>query len=158
ILYLLLGSVDPIAWARLLVILAFVIVGLVILFFQSKKLNVLSLGDEEAHHLGLNVNREKKIIFVITSLLVGASVSVCGLIGFIGLIVPHITRLLFGADNRRVLPISALLGGLLLMTCDFVAGNLFSFDTLNTRLPVGAITALIGAPLFVWLLKRQIRT
>ncbi|MBU0504886.1 MAG: iron ABC transporter permease [bacterium] len=154
ILYLLLGSIDPLGWDKLIILSVFILGAFVILFFQAKKLNILSLGDEEAYHLGLNVNREKKIIFVITSLLVGASVSVCGLIGFIGLIVPHLTRLIFGADNRIVLPMSALIGGLLLMSCDFIAGNIFSFEVLNTRLPVGAVTALIGAPLFVVLLKR----
>ncbi len=156
ILYLLLGSVDPISWDKLIILSLFVLAGFSVLMTQTKKLNILSLGDEEAHHLGLNVDRDKKIIFVTTSLLVGASVSLCGLIGFIGLIIPHFTRLIFGADNRVVMPAGFLLGGLLLMFCDFMAGNVFSFETLNTRLPVGAVTALIGAPLFVWLLKRRV--
>jgi len=156
ILFLLLGSVEPISWDKLLILSTFVISALVILFLRAKKLNLLSLGDEEAFHLGVNINYEKKIIFVVTSLLVGASVSLCGLIGFIGLIVPHVTRLVFGADNRSVLPAAALGGGLLLMVCDFVAGNVFSFETLNTRLPVGAITALVGAPMFVYLLKSRV--
>lgn len=155
ILYLLLGAIDPIGWGKLLVLLVLVGLALVVLFLQSKKINLLSLGDEEAYHLGLNVNREKKIVFIVTSLLVGASVSLCGLIGFVGLIVPHLTRLLFGADHRTVLPASCLIGGLLLVACDFVAGHLFSFETLNTRLPVGAITALVGAPVFVYLLKKR---
>lgn len=155
ILYLLLGTIDPISWEKLLVLTFFIVVSMVILFFKAKKLNLLSLGDEEAYHLGLNVNREKKIIFIVTSLLVGASVSFCGLIGFIGLIVPHLTRLIVGADNRLVLPMSALIGGMLLTVCDFIATHVLSFETLHTNLPVGAITALIGAPLFVLLLKRM---
>jgi len=149
ILYLLLGSVEAITWDQLLILSAFVVSALVVLFLRAKKLNLLSLGDEEAFHLGVNVNYEKKIIFIVTSLLVGASVSLCGLIGFIGLIVPHLARLIVSADNRIVLPVSALIGGLFLMVCDFVASNLISFETLNTRLPVGAITALIGAPFLI---------
>lgn len=158
ILYLLLGSLDPLSWSKLLVFSGFVILATVILFFQSNKLNILSLGEEEAFHLGVNVNRERKILFVVTSLLVGASVSLCGLIGFVGLIIPHLTRILFGADNRVVLPASALFGGMLLIVCDFLAGNIFSFEFLSTKLPVGAVTALMGAPIFVWLLKKYART
>ena len=155
ILYILLGSIDALSWPRLLFFVFIVVSCMGILLSYASKLNILSLGDEEAYHLGVNVNREKKIIFVITSILVGASVSLCGLIGFIGLIVPHMARLIFGADNRLVIPASAVIGGLLLMCCDFTASHLFSFETLNTRLPVGAITALIGAPIFVYLLKKN---
>jgi iron complex transport system permease protein len=158
ILYLLLGSIDPISWQRLGVLAVFVVMAAVVIFLRAGKLNILSLGDEEAFHLGVNVNREKKILFVVTSLLVGASVSLCGLIGFVGLIVPHLARILYGADNRISLPAAALIGGILLMVCEFAAGNLLSFETLNTRLPVGAVTALIGAPVFVWLLKHGVKS
>lgn len=157
ILYLLLGSLDPITWERLAVLFVFVVTAFAVLLFQAKKLNILSLGDEEAFHLGVNVAREKTTIFVVTSLLVGASVSLCGLIGFVGLVVPHLARLIVGADNRVVLPAAGLIGGLLLIVCEFVAGNLFSFETLSTRVPVGAITALVGAPVFVFLLRSRVK-
>ncbi|MBF0105805.1 MAG: iron ABC transporter permease [Deltaproteobacteria bacterium] len=155
ILYLLLGSIDPVGWQKILILTLLILISFLVLFFKARVINILSLGDEEAFHLGVKVNREKKIIFVVTSLLVGASVSLCGLIGFIGLIVPHMTRIVFGADNRVVIPASALAGGTLLVLCHFVAGHVISFETLNTRLPVGAITALIGAPVFVYLLKKH---
>ncbi|MCP5463888.1 MAG: iron ABC transporter permease [Deltaproteobacteria bacterium] len=158
ILYLLLGSLDPLPWSRLLLILVFLIFGFCFLWLRAKEMNILSLGDEDAFHLGVNVQREKILFFTVTSLLVGASVSLCGLIGFVGLIVPHLARLLIGADHRLVLPTSALLGGSLLLFCEFLAAHLIGFETLNTRLPVGAVTALIGAPLFVILLKRQVRS
>lgn len=155
ILYLLLGAIDPIGWGLLCLVFLAVFCACLILFFRSRALNLLSMGDAEAFHLGLNVEREKKIIFVTTSLLVGASVAFCGMIGFVGLIVPHVVRLLFGADHRVVLPLSVVIGGVLLVACDFLAVTMFSFETLSTRLPVGAVTALIGAPWFVYLLKRK---
>lgn len=158
ILYLLLGSVDPIGWSKLAVVFVMVLVALVLLLWRSQQINLLSLGDDDAHHLGLDVNAEKKFIFVVTSLLVGASVSLCGLIGFVGLIVPHLCRLLFGADHRRLLPAAALVGALLLIVCDFAATNAIKFEGLYTKLPVGAVTALIGAPFFVYLLKRNVLT
>jgi iron complex transport system permease protein len=113
------------------------------------------LGDEEAFHLGVNVRREKIVVFILTSLLVGVSVSLCGLIGFVGLFVPHLVRICWGSDNRVVLPVSALVGGLFLVMSDFLASHVISFQALHTKLPVGAVTALIGAPLFVFLLKKQ---
>lgn len=155
ILYLLLGSVDVMPISRVIGIGVVTLVLTAVLWLKAPKLDLLALGEEEAFHLGLNVEREKKIVFVVTSLLVGLSVSYCGLIGFVGLIVPHLSRLLFGARHHVVLPASALLGALLLLVCDFVATYLFSYEALNTRLPVGAVTALIGAPVFVMLMKRR---
>ncbi len=154
ILYLLLGSIDVMPWTRVAGIAALVMALSVVLFFRSRELDLLSLGEEEAFHLGLNVEREKKFIFVITSLLVGVSVSYCGLIGFVGLVVPHLARLIFGAGHKILIPGAVLIGAVLLLSCDFVATHLFSYETLNTRLPVGAVTALIGAPVFVALIKK----
>lgn len=155
ILYLMLGSVEAVSWDRIILFAGFFLVSFVILWTRSRALNLLALGDEEAFHLGVNVRREKIIVFVLTSLLVGASVSLCGLIGFVGLFVPHLVRLCWGADNRVVLPVSALVGGVFLVMSDFLAAHVISFQALHTKLPVGAVTALIGAPLFVFLLKRQ---
>lgn len=155
ILYLLLGSVEPIGWGELLSVMAFISVALVALFWRARELDLLALGDEEAFHLGVDVAREKKIVFLTTSALVGASVSVCGLVGFVGLFVPHLMRLFFGAAHKRLLPASAIFGGIFLMLSDFLASQLFAWDDFQTRLPVGVITALIGAPAFIFLLKRQ---
>lgn len=155
ILYLLLGSVEPISWGQLLPVMAFILVALLVLFWRARELDLMALGDEEAFHLGVDVVREKKIVFLTTSALVGASVSVCGLVGFVGLFVPHLMRLFFGAAHKRLLPASALFGGIFLMLSDFLASRLFAWDDFQTRLPVGVITALIGAPAFIFLLKRQ---
>jgi iron complex transport system permease protein len=155
ILYLLLGSVEPIGWGQLLSVTSFIFVALTVLFWRARELDLMALGDEEAFHLGVDVVREKKIIFITTSALVGASVSICGLIGFVGLFVPHLMRLFFGAAHKRLLPASAIFGGIFLMLSDFLASRLFAWDDFQTRLPVGVITALIGAPAFIFLLKRQ---
>jgi iron complex transport system permease protein len=155
ILYLMLGSVEAVSWDRIILFAGFFLVAFMILWMRSRALNLLALGDEEAFHLGVNVRREKIIVFILTSLLVGVSVSLCGLIGFVGLFVPHLVRLFWGADNRVVLPVSALVGGLFLVMSDFLASHVISFQALHTKLPVGAVTALIGAPLFVFLLKKQ---
>lgn len=155
ILFLLLGHLDPLPWDRLALLSVFVLTGFYFLWRQASELNILSLGDEQAFHLGLDVQKEKRRLFVISSLLVGACVSLCGLIGFVGLIVPHLCRLLFGADHRRVLPASFVVGAALMAFCEYVASSVFSFATLNTKIPVGAVTALIGAPLFIYFLKKH---
>ena len=155
ILNLLLGSLDSYAWPRVALMAIFTLVSGAILFSRADRLNALSLGDEDAFHLGVNVEREKRLVFILTSLLVGASVSLCGLIGFVGLFVPHLTRLIVGADHRRLLPAAALFGGLFLSMSDFLACHLLSWDTLHTTLPVGVITALIGAPVFVWMVRKN---
>lgn len=156
ILYLLLGSIEYLSWRDLSLLAVFTATAIVILTLRSPALNALSLGDEEAFHLGVAVEREKKILFFCTSLLVGAAVSLCGLIGFVGLFVPHVIRLVFGADHRIVLPAAALGGGVFLALSDFLARHVLMWKSLQTHLPVGVLTALIGAPVFVWLLKRQV--
>lgn len=155
ILHLLLGSIESVPWYKVGLVAVVFVVAFGLNLVRANAMNLLSLGDEEAFHLGLSVNREKKIIFFTTSLLVGATVSLCGLIGFVGLIVPHMTRMIVGADHRRVLPFAVLLGGLILVFCEFAAANLISSPTLATRLPVGAVTASIGAPVFVYLFRRN---
>lgn len=157
ILYLLMGSIPPVATNQLFLIALIVVVCFLILLTRANVLNLFSLGEEEAFHLGVSITREKKIIFVVTSLLVGASVSLCGLIGFVGLFVPHLLRLLVGADHKLLIPASIFFGGFFLSFAEFLASHLFLFENFQTRLPVGAVTALIGAPLFVFLLKKHAR-
>lgn len=130
------------------------IVSLVISFgliLNSHKLNLLAMGDEDASNLGLNVKYVKNIIYLFSSLLVGVIVSVSGVIGFVGLLIPHVTRLLYGADNRIVVPASFLVGASFLILADTVARTIIS----PAELPVGALTAIIGAPIFIYLLKRK---
>ncbi len=157
ILYLLMGSLDaqplePVLWVG-----ALILIGFLILISQVSHMNVISLGEEPATQLGLSVDRHRKLIFLSSSIMVGAAVSLSGLIGFVGLFVPHVVRLFFGSDHRLVLPASALGGGIFLVSCDFLSKTLFSGASLQTQLPVGVVTALIGGPLFVYLMKKQER-
>ncbi len=126
------------------------ILGVIILYFFSVKLNILSVGDYSAETLGVNVYKTRKLLFILTSFLVGIVVSFVGIIGFVGLIIPHITRLLIGSDNRYLLPLSALLGASFLVLCDTIARSVMVIE-----IPVGVVTALFGAPFFVYLLKRK---
>ncbi len=115
---------------------------------QARALNALLLGESEARHLGVNLERVKRELVLLTALGVGACVAVSGLIGFIGLVVPHLVRLLLGADHRRVLPASMLLGGALLLLADVAARLVIA----PAELPIGILTALLGAPFFLMLL------
>jgi iron complex transport system permease protein len=117
------------------------------------RFNVLSLGDEAAAHLGIRVRAVEIRTMLASSLVVGAIVSVTGLIGFVGLIVPHVLRRLLGPDTRVLMPASLGLGGATLVVCDLVSRG--SFRWLHSEVPVGAITALIGGPLFLFLLRRR---
>lgn len=117
----------------------------------ARALDLLAVGDDTAAQLGVAVERSKRLLLLATALVVGGAVSVSGLIGFVGLIVPHALRLLFGADHRLLVPAAALAGGAFLVACDTVARTLLA----GRELPVGAITALIGGPLFLVLLRRQ---
>ena len=125
----------------------------VLLTMNGQKYNVLSLGDESAKHLGINSAQIKKYTYVITSLMVGALVSVSGVVGFVGLLIPHVCRLLFGIDNRIIIPSSFLLGASFLTLADTFARNIIA----PSELPVGAITAIIGAPVFIVLLKNRFK-
>ena len=154
ILYLLMGSLEAqelgvVAW-----LLVFTGIGFAITLAYASKMNVVSLGEESASQLGLNVDVLRKILFFAASLMVGASVALAGLIGFVGLFVPHILRLMIGSDHRLLLPASALGGGIFLIVCDFLAKTAFSGHVFQTQIPVGVITALIGGPFFVFLLKK----
>ncbi|WNL16829.1 iron ABC transporter permease [Arcobacter cryaerophilus gv. pseudocryaerophilus] len=122
--------------------------GILILIFFSKYLNALSLGDEEAKALGINTKLIKLIIIIVATLISALSVILAGIIGWIGLIIPHITRLLFGADNKVILPMSALIGAIFLLIVDNTSKLIFSFE-----IPIGIVTAIIGIPIFIFVLK-----
>lgn len=124
------------------------------LTINSYKLNLLSLGNESAKQLGLNTSRLKIIIYLLTSLMIGAIVSVSGIIGFVGLIIPHICRMLFGVDNRIVLPASFFIGSSYLILADSLSRIIIA----PSEMPVGAITALLGAPIFIYLLRKRFQT
>lgn len=131
--------------------IAFVFSFLLILF--SPKMNLLSLGEEQAYHLGLNVKLNRALIYIFSSIIVGSLVSVSGIIGFVGLIVPHTTRLIFGSDNRKVIPYSFFVGAIFVLISDIISRTLIK----PTEIPIGAVTAFIGSPIFIFLLKTKNR-
>ena len=144
----LMGSLATLGYDGLGALAAIVLVGIGMLCAQGRNLNLLSLGEEPAQGLGLDVERIKRVIFVTTALLTGAAVAVSGLIGFVGMIVPHAVRMVLGPDHRLLLPASALVGGTFLAAADTVARSLWA----PMELPVGVITALCGGPFFIYLL------
>ncbi len=146
-----LGSLGGAMWSSVWVVLPFLLAAILFLPKLSKGLNAILLGESEARHLGVRVERLKKVIIVFVGLAVGAAVSVSGMIGFVGLVVPHILRLWIGPDHRFLMPGSAILGGVLLLGSDLVARTLVA----PAELPIGVITASIGAPFFLWLLLRN---
>jgi iron complex transport system permease protein len=154
ILFWLVGFLDtPASRATLPLMTVYVTIGVLLLLRDAGRLNLLALGSEEAGHLGLNVTALERRTLIGCSLVVGAIVSVTGLIGFVGLIVPHALRRLVGPDVRVLLPASIPAGGAALVACDAVSRLLF--HALHTTPPVGAVTALIGGPLFLVLLRRR---
>lgn len=157
ILFTLIGNLEIQSYSTILVVALCVVVGFIALIFVSGRLNIISLGEETAESLGLNINRTRGIIFFISSLMVAAVVSVSGLIGFVGLFIPHIARRLFGNDHRLIVPASGLIGAAFLIIADTISRTIMMGAKYQTQLPVGAITALIGAPFFVWLLRREFK-
>lgn len=148
-----LGSLGGASWPTVLRLLPFLALPLLWLPTLGKPLNLLALGETQAAHLGLPVARLKRQLIGLSTLAVGASVAVVGAIGFVGLIVPHLVRLVAGPDNRRVLAGSALGGAVVLVLADTLARTLVA----PAELPIGILTALLGAPTFLWILLRQHR-
>jgi len=153
VLFWLLGGLSGTKWGDLLLPLIALLIGAGYLLLQGRSLNALVMGEETAMTLGTNTEQLRKQLFFITSLLTGVIVAVSGAIGFVGLMIPHIVRLFVGADHRRVLPVSALLGSIFLLWSDVLARILVAPE----ELPVGIITALFGGPFFIWLLRSQPR-
>ncbi|MEN7973170.1 MAG: iron ABC transporter permease [Verrucomicrobiota bacterium] len=145
------GSVDLTGYDGLLDMLPLVGIGITALLFHANELNLLMTGDDIAAGRGVNVNRTKKILFVAASLMIGAVVSFCGPIGFVGMMAPHICRLLVGCEHRLLIPASLLFGGAFLVACDTLARTLIA----PVEMPVGVITALLGGPFFIWLLLNR---
>ncbi|PHM67055.1 hemin transport system permease protein HmuU [Xenorhabdus stockiae] len=144
------GSLNQIEWPTLIIAASIIIPVCLLTLSQSRKLNLLQLGDEEAHYLGINVQRTKFQLLLLSALLIGCAVALSGVIGFIGLVIPHLVRLRFGGDHSWLLPISALGGACLLLTADTLARTLVA----PAEMPVGLITGLIGAPYFLWLILK----
>jgi iron complex transport system permease protein len=147
------GHLQPVSGGAVAWAVAWTFAGLFASWAQSRDLNALMLGEEEAVSLGVRVEPFKRTMFLLSSLMTGAAVSVSGLIGFVGLVAPHAARLLVGSDHRVLIPASALAGASLLMAADAVARLLVA----PAELPVGVVTALIGGPFFLFLLLRHAR-
>ena len=149
----LMGSLTGPDFQTVIVLAVYLVLGVGVLVSQARSLNLLTLGEEAARSLGVEVERVKRVIFAASALLTGSVVAFSGLIGFVGLIVPHAVRLVFGADHRLLLIASGIVGGTFLMVADTVARTLLS----PTEIPVGVVTALVGGPIFLYLLVQQRR-
>ncbi|MDC9818269.1 iron ABC transporter permease [Pectobacterium polonicum] len=145
------GSLGQAQWPMLLVASTLAIPAMIATLYYARRLNLLQLGDEEAHYLGVNVKRTKYTLLLLSSLLVGVAVAVSGVIGFIGLIIPHLMRMHLGADHRWLLPGSILGGACLLLFADTLARTLLS----PAEMPVGLLSSLIGGPYFLWLIVQH---
>jgi iron complex transport system permease protein len=146
----LLGGTPLAGWNPILAMIPYLIVGMGILSFSGHALNLLQFGEEQAKQLGLQVELAKTIVIVTASLTTAVAVSFSGVIGFIGLIVPHVLRILWGADYRKLIPLSIFAGGSALLLADMLA----RWALRPQALPVGIVTALAGAPFFLWILRR----
>ena len=147
----LLGSLGIYEFKLLLIVGSLVALGIISIFILSQDLNAISIGEEEAVHLGIEIEKIKKILFLVTSLITGAIVSVSGMIGFVGLIIPHMMRIAVGPNHKILIPSACLAGAAFLVLCDAVSRSLFP----PVEIPIGVITSLIGAPIFIILLKRK---
>ena len=154
IIFWTMGSFATATWNDVLVVLPVALAGIFVTLLYAKDLNLLLVGSETAKSLGVEVEKVKKILLLFTTLMVAFAVSACGVIGFVGLVVPHCIRLVVGSDNRLVIPYSIFVGGAFLLLCDTLARTLL----MPSEIPVGSITALIGAPMFIYLLYKTKKT
>jgi iron complex transport system permease protein len=151
ILFWLMGSLASARWDHVEIVLPYVLLGLAAAWYLARDLGLLLWGDTTGAALGVNVERSRTILLVAASLMTAAAVAVCGIVGFVGLLVPHIARFLVGPVHRRLLPAAALAGGALLLWADVLARTLWA----PVELPLGAITAVVGAPFLVYLVVRR---
>lgn len=152
VMFWLMGDLSLAEWNEIILTGIFLLIGFAVTYIYSKHLNLIVTGEETALQLGVNVEQTKKILLLAASLITGVAVSVSGIIGFVGLIIPHIMRMLLGSDHRLLLPSSVLFGGTFLIVADTIARTIIA----PAELPVGVITALCGAPYFIYLLRRKV--
>jgi len=144
------GSLAGAEWSNIVLPIAISVIPLIYFFTQYRNLNLMVLGDETSITLGLNIEKHRKIYMILSSLITGVIVSVCGTIGFVGIMIPHIVRLIFGTDHKTLLPFSALVGAIFLIWADVIARCAIA----NMELPIGIITSVIGAPFLLWLMVK----
>jgi len=151
IIFWLMGSFSLSQWSEIAIVLPYVALGTAVILLFSRMLNVMQLDEEQAQQLGVNVERLKLVLLAAATLITAASVSFVGTIGFVGIIIPHAVRLVWGADHRLLLPFSVLTGAVFMILADLAARTLLA----PTELPIGVITAICGAPFFLYLLRRR---
>jgi iron complex transport system permease protein len=152
ITFWLMGDLSNASIREIVIVGVCLLLGFALLYAQARKLNLIVQGEDTAQHLGVNVEKTKQWLMIVTSLIISVAVSLAGIIGFVGIMVPHLMRLVFGSDHRLILPVSALFGAAFLIVADTIARLVFA----PAELPVGVVTALCGAPYFIFLLKRKV--
>ena len=151
IFYWLIGGFESTRWEHLIITVPIIFFGTIFLFLKSKEVNMIMIGDDYAASLGINVNRSILLCLFFTTLVTSAAVSVSGILAFVGLVVPHIIRLIIGNDNRFVFPLSALFGGFFVLFMDYITRIFFS----SSDLRVGVLMSLIGGPFFIFLIFKN---
>ena len=145
------GNLEVFDFKLLSIVGVIVAFGIFTVYMFSQDLNAISIGEEEAVHLGINVELMKKILLFLVSLITAAIISVCGVIGFVGLIIPHMSRLIIGPNHKLLIPVSCVLSSAFMILCDSLARTIFA----PSEIPIGVITAIVGAPIFIILLKKS---
>ncbi|MFD2611066.1 FecCD family ABC transporter permease [Paenibacillus gansuensis] len=151
IVFWMMGSLSKRGWDYSLAMIPYLVIGIVVLLSYSRNLNLFALGERQAAHMGVHVQRTKLVVLIVSTLLTAAAVSVAGVVGFVGLVVPHLVRLLFGPDYRILMPVSAVVGGMYVLWSDTLARLVLS----PKEIPLGVVTAFIGAPFFAYLLRKR---
>jgi iron complex transport system permease protein len=151
ILFWLMGTFSLIEWSEVIVVLPYVVVGAVVIMLYSRSLNIMQLDEEQAKQLGINVEKVKIILLIAATLITAAAICFVGIIGFIGIIIPHTVRLIWGPDHRFLLPLSMLTGAIFLIFTDLLARTVMA----PAEIPIGVITAICGVPFFLYLLRRR---
>ncbi len=151
IVFWMMGSFNASSWKNILIVAPITIIGTVAIYFFHRDLNLMLIGDDNAKSLGVETEKLKQLIVIISSMIIAVSVAFSGIIGFVGFLVPHMVRIIFGPSNRTLIPFSALGGAIFLLLADTTARTIIS----PAELPVGAVTALIGSPYFIYLLIKM---
>jgi len=151
IIFWLMGSFSLSQWSEVKIVFPYLVVGTVVILLYARLLNVMQLDEEQAQQLGISVEKLKLVLLAAATLITAASVSFVGTIGFVGILIPHAVRLVWGADHRFLLPLSVLTGAIFLILADLIARTVLA----PTEIPIGVITAICGAPFFLYLLRRR---
>lgn len=151
IVFWIMGSVSAASWNHVITLLPVTLVGILIIYYFSRELNLFLVGEDSAKSLGIDTDKVKKILLVISSIIIAFAVSVSGIIGFVGLIIPHGIRMLVGPDHRAMIPFTAIGGAIFMIICDTLARTVIP----PTEIPVGAVTAIFGSPYFIYLLYKS---